>query len=92
MDSFLQRMREELVRRNYAQNTIRSYLRIVTWFQAHCGKRLDHLGPDDLRSYHAYLLEERKLAGACRSSTESSAWHGETGCWQNRSAGRLLPV
>lgn len=62
MNSFLQRMREELVRRNYAQSTMRSYLRIVRDFQAHCGKRLDHLGPDDLRSYHAYLLEERKLA------------------------------
>jgi integrase/recombinase XerD len=55
-------MREELVRRNYAENTIRSYLRIVRRFQAYCGKRLDHLGPDDLRSYHAYLVEERKLA------------------------------
>src|SRR5690242_5341998 len=55
-------MREELVRRNYAENTIRSYLRIVRRFQAHCGKRVDHLGADDLRNYHAHLLEERKLA------------------------------
>lgn len=62
MNSFLQRMREELVRRNYAQSTMRSYLRIVRDFQVYCGKRLDRLGPDDLRSYHAYLLEERKLA------------------------------
>lgn len=62
MNSFLQRMREELVRRNYAESTIRSYLRIVRDFQAYCGKRLDCLGPDDLRRYHAYLLEERKLA------------------------------
>ena len=62
MNSFLQRMREELVRRNYAQSTMRSYLRIVRDFQTYCGKRLDRLGPDDLRSYHAYLLEARKLA------------------------------
>jgi len=55
-------MREELVRRNYAQSTMRSYLRIVRDFQTYCGKRLDRLGPDDLRSYHAYLLEARKLA------------------------------
>jgi site-specific recombinase XerD len=55
-------MREELVRRNYAESTIRSYLRIVGQFQQYCGKRLDRLGPDDLRGYHAYLLEERKLA------------------------------
>jgi hypothetical protein len=48
-------MREELVRRNYAANTIRAYLRIVRDFQQHTGKRLDRLGPDDLRQYHAYL-------------------------------------
>src|SRR5690349_13393235 len=55
-------MRDELVRRNYAESTIRSYLRIVRQFQQYCRKRLDRLGPDDLRRYQAYLLEERKLA------------------------------
>ena len=62
MTKFLERMREELVRRNYADSTIRSYLRIVDEFHQYAGKRLDHLGPDDLRHYHAYLLEDRKLA------------------------------
>jgi integrase/recombinase XerD len=59
---FLERMREELVRRNYAESTIRSYMRIVKEFRQYAGKRLDHLGADDLRHYHAHLLEERKLA------------------------------
>jgi integrase/recombinase XerD len=59
---FLERMREELVRRNYAESTIRSYLRIVEDFHQYAGKRLNHLGPDDLRHYHAHLLEEQKLA------------------------------
>jgi site-specific recombinase XerD len=62
MTKFLERMREELVRRNYAESTIRSYLRIVNDFHQYAGKRLDHLGPDDLRHYHAHLMEERKLA------------------------------
>jgi integrase/recombinase XerD len=62
VNRFQERMREELVRRNYAESTLRSYLRIVGQFQRYCGKRLDRLGPDDLRRYHAYLLEERKLA------------------------------
>ena len=62
MTQLLERMREELVRRNYAKSTIRSYLRIVRDFQLYTGKRLDRLGPDDLRRYHAYLLEEQKLA------------------------------
>jgi integrase/recombinase XerD len=58
----LQRMREELVRRTYSETTIRSYLHAVEAFRQHVGKRLDHLGPDDLRRYQVYLLEDRKLA------------------------------
>jgi integrase/recombinase XerD len=60
--TLIQRMREELVRRNYAATTIHSYLKAVEHFQQHIDKPLDQLGPDDLRSYHAHLLGERKLA------------------------------
>ena len=62
MTILLQRLREELVRRTYAETTIRSYLHAVEAFRQHVGKRLDHLGPDDLRRYQVYLLEDRKLA------------------------------
>ena len=63
MTILLQRMREELVRRTYSETTIRSYLHAVEAFRQHVGKkRLDHLGPDDLRRYQVYLLEDRKLA------------------------------
>ena len=55
-------MREELVRRNYAETTIRTYLRSVEQFREYIRKRLDHLGPDDLRRYQAHLLETKKLA------------------------------
>jgi len=55
-------MREELVRRNYATTTIHSYLKAVEHFQEYIHTPLDQLGPDDIRSYHAYLLEDRKLA------------------------------
>ena len=58
----LQRMREELVRRTYSETTIRSYLPGVEAFGQHVQKRLDHPGPDDLRRYQVYLLEDRKLA------------------------------
>jgi integrase/recombinase XerD len=57
----LQRLHDELVRRNYATSTRESYLRIVHAFRRHTGRRLDHIGPDDLRRYQVYLLEERKL-------------------------------
>jgi integrase/recombinase XerD len=55
-------MREELVRRNYAATTIQSYLKAVEHFQEYINAPLDQLGPDDIRSYHAHLLEDRKLA------------------------------
>src|ERR1039457_1660068 len=60
--TLIQRMREELVRRNYAATTIQSYLKAVEHFQEHIKAPLDQLGPDDIRSYHAHLLENRKLA------------------------------
>jgi integrase/recombinase XerD len=58
----IQRMREELVRRNYATTTIHSYTKAVEHFERHVDIPLDQIGPDDIRSYHAYLLKERKLA------------------------------
>jgi site-specific recombinase XerD len=62
VNTLIQRMREELVRRNYAATTIHSYTKAVEHFQRHIDKPLDQLGPDDLRSYHAHLLGDRKLA------------------------------
>jgi integrase/recombinase XerD len=59
--TLIQRMREELVRRNYAETTIRSYLQVVEDFRRYVDKRLDHLGPHDIRRYQVHLLEERKL-------------------------------
>lgn len=62
MTVLTQRMREELVRRNYAQTTIRTYLMAIEEFRRHAEKRLDHLGPDDIRRYQVALLEDKKLA------------------------------
>jgi integrase/recombinase XerD len=58
----LQRLHDELVRRNYATTTRESYLRSVHAFHRHAGRPLDRIGPDDLRRYQVHLLEERKLA------------------------------
>ena len=56
------RMLEELQRRNRSEGTIRGYLQAVQQFAVHFGRSPDKLGPDELRSYQAYLLTERKLA------------------------------
>ncbi len=61
-------MLEELERRNYSAETTRRYMRFVERFAQHFGKSPDKLGPDDLRSYQAYLLRELKL---CPGSVEN---------------------
>src|SRR2546422_1164790 len=48
-------------RRNYSQITTRNYLRVVADFVKYFGKSPDQLGPNELRSYQAYLLQERKV-------------------------------
>jgi len=55
-------MLEELERRNYSDRTARGYISAVADFARHFGKPPDQLGPDELRSYQAYLLKQRKLA------------------------------
>ncbi len=62
MTKLLQRLRYELVRRDYAPSTIRGYLHIVDAFRQHTGTRLDRITPIDLRRYHLFLLETRRLA------------------------------
>jgi integrase/recombinase XerD len=58
----LQQLHDELVRRHDAGSTIQSYLTIVKAFRHHAGKRLEGIGPDDLRRYQVFLLEDRTLA------------------------------
>jgi site-specific recombinase XerD len=58
----LQCLRDELVRRDYAATTIRSYVQIVDAFRQQTRARLDRITPAQLRRYHLFLLEERRLA------------------------------
>ena len=54
-------MLEELQRRNYSAITTRNYLRVVADFAKYFGKSPDKLGLNELRTYQAYLLQDRKL-------------------------------
>jgi site-specific recombinase XerD len=54
-------MLEELQRRNYAQNTVKGYLRIRQDFAEHFHQRPNKLGPDHLRQYQAHLFQDKKL-------------------------------
>jgi integrase/recombinase XerD len=44
-------------RRNYSAITTRNYLRVVAEFAKYLGKSPDKLGPNELRTYQAYLLQ-----------------------------------
>src|ERR1700730_148517 len=48
-------------RRNYSAITTRKYLQVVSDFARHFCKSPDRLGANELRTYQAYLLKERKL-------------------------------
>ncbi len=61
MTDLRRRMLEELQRRNYSPTTIRYYLRVVENFARYFGKRPDRLTQEDIRGYHLYLIQERKL-------------------------------
>src|SRR5271170_3412508 len=55
-------MLEELQLRNYAQNTIRHYLRAVEDFARHFNCSPDRLGPRHIREYQAELFQKRKFS------------------------------
>src|SRR5215831_17074426 len=62
MTKLRQRMLEELQRRNYSRETIRSYIQSVRQFSEYFGKPPDRLGATHVQRFQWYLLQERKLA------------------------------
>ena len=78
-------MLEELQLRNYAQNTIRHYLRAVEDFARHFNCSPDRLGPRHIREYQAELFQKRKLSAnsvgqhlaALRAFDKSLAFTGQ---------------
>ena len=62
MTALRERMLEELRLRNFTPRTIRSYTATVADFARYFHKSPDKLGPEHVRIYQLYLLNERKLA------------------------------
>jgi integrase/recombinase XerD len=55
-------MLDELQRRNYAQNTVRTYLKIIERFAKHFGRSPERLGPEQIRQYQAHLFKDCRLS------------------------------
>ena len=50
-------MLEELQRRNYAQNTVRTYIQIVEKFAKYFRRSPEQLGPEQIREYQVHLFQ-----------------------------------
>lgn len=55
-----QRMRDDLLIRNYSPKTVDTYLRCVRQFARYFGKSPDRLGPREVREYQIHLVEVEK--------------------------------
>ena len=62
MTALRERMLEELRLRNFTLRTIRTYTGAVADFARYFHQSPDKLGPEHVRIYQLYLLNERKLA------------------------------
>ena len=62
MTNLRKMMLEELQCRNYAQNTVRTYIRIVERFGRHFGRSPERLGPAQIREYLVHLFRDGHLS------------------------------
>ena len=62
MTRLRQRMLDELQRRNYSSNTVRSYMHAVEEFAKYFRRSPDQLGPDHIREYQVHLFRDCKLS------------------------------
>jgi site-specific recombinase XerD len=60
LNPFIQRMAEDMQLRNLADSTIDAYTYHVDKFCRHFGKSADQLGPEEIRQYQLYLVNEKK--------------------------------
>jgi len=61
MTALRKRMLEDLRIRNYAPTTVACYVRSVAEFAKHFNKPPDQLGPDEIRSWQLFLLNEKRV-------------------------------
>jgi integrase/recombinase XerD len=61
MTTLRQRMLEDLRIRNYAPTTVECYIRSVAEFAQHFHKPPDQLGPEEIRSWQLFLLNEKRV-------------------------------
>jgi integrase/recombinase XerD len=69
MTELRRRMIEELRLRNYSPNTITVYIRCVAQFAQHFRLSPDELGPEHIRQYQLFLVQQKKVSWALFNQT-----------------------
>lgn len=69
MTALRQRMRDDLQLRNYSDQTMRAYLSCVAAFARHFHTAPDRLGPEHVRAYQLYLVQQKKVAWSTFNQT-----------------------
>jgi integrase/recombinase XerD len=69
MTGLRRRMLEELGLRNYSRHTIEVYIRCVANFAQHFRLSPDRLGPEQIREYQLFLVQEKKASWALFNQT-----------------------
>lgn len=64
MTKLRRRMLEDLRIRNYAPATVKCYVRSVAEFAGYFNKPPDQLGPEEIRRWQLYLLNEKQVKQA----------------------------
>jgi site-specific recombinase XerD len=64
MTKLRERMIGDLKLRNFSESTITSYTRVVADFARFFHRSPDQLGPDEIRTYLLYAIEEKKISAA----------------------------
>src|SRR5215468_7355681 len=60
MTPLRQRMVEDMQMRNFSEHTIRAYLHCVADFARHFRTSPTHLGPEQVRTYQLFLVQEKQ--------------------------------
>ena len=62
MTPLRQRMIDDLLLRNRSPRTVDAYVEQVARFARYFGRSPEHLGPDEIRQYQVYLVQERQVS------------------------------
>jgi len=67
-----QRMLDDLRIRHYSPRTIETYTACIREFARHFGTSPDRLGPDEIRTYQRFLIDEKHVSWASFNQTVSA--------------------